>query len=551
MNSKPKSIDMGSLIQKVTKRARELLKKKSKPQNKGKTANGTSRYSKSKRQKLLIGGVKVKLGDGEKQKILNIIGVKTQEANKVQAQAHLVELLKLKTIEKINKKLVDYTMNISNDSSKEGKLSDTDADEINKIEKILDDVGRALELSTTEDFENFKTRQTELARIYKESSDDGKLAQNYSLSKSFEDAIYKYKLFTGDIESYKLCNIEKEITTLNIFRLFHDLTNMNEDLPNELRKGGAYTDVYLKYNSDGTSIENGLKEAETGEFAAGRVKVYELLLSEVKKTIKEIRENFVDVELVKKLDKKGDTAIPGMEGVKRAPMNENNDLLGNNFQNIIQLEEDRTKFRKLLEDIENGGKYNTINFNGRLAGKDADGKNIKKVDAYSWKARDSNTFYIYTIEYNRSTSKYEVILRVSDNSNHEQMNILKGEIDSINLYLQNIIDNYRNSQDNEASYEEIERTIKSIYNNYGLLSAKHTEYRPDSWMKSHPQTFVTIHSSLVGGNPVKYKSTGQVVHIMFQNKKYKRVIYVKDKRNTKYCKMNNEYILLSKLKVIE
>jgi hypothetical protein len=54
-----------------------------------------------------------------------------------------------------------------------------------------------------------------------------------------------------------------------------------------------------------------------------------------------------------------------------------------------------------------------------------------------------------------------------------------------------------------------------------------------------------------GGNPVKYKSTGQVVHIMFQNKKYKRVIYVKDKRNTKYCKMNNEYILLSKLKVIE
>jgi hypothetical protein len=70
MNSKPKSIDMGSLIQKVTKRARELLKKKSKPQNKGKTANGTSRYSKSKRQKLLIGGVKVKIGDGEKKESL-------------------------------------------------------------------------------------------------------------------------------------------------------------------------------------------------------------------------------------------------------------------------------------------------------------------------------------------------------------------------------------------------------------------------------------------------------------------------------------------------
>ena len=99
MNSKPKSIDMGSLIQKVTKRARELLKKKSKPQNKGKSANGTSRYSKSKRQKLLIGGVSVKLDGEKKTAILNIIGIKTKAPGKEKAQAHLVELLKLKTIQ--------------------------------------------------------------------------------------------------------------------------------------------------------------------------------------------------------------------------------------------------------------------------------------------------------------------------------------------------------------------------------------------------------------------------------------------------------------------
>ena len=55
----------------------------------------------------------------------------------------------------------------------------------------------------------------------------------------------------------------------------------------------------------------------------------------------------------------------------------------------------------------------------------------------------------------------------------------------------------------------------------------------------------------IGGNPAKYKSTGQVVYIMYKNKKYKRVIYVKDKRNTRYCKINKEYILLSKLKVIQ
>ena len=49
----------------------------------------------------------------------------------------------------------------------------------------------------------------------------------------------------------------------------------------------------------------------------------------------------------------------------------------------------------------------------------------------------------------------------------------------------------------------------------------------------------------------KYKSTGQVVFILYKKRKYKRTIFVKEKRKTKYCKINNEYILLSKLKVIE
>ena len=50
---------------------------------------------------------------------------------------------------------------------------------------------------------------------------------------------------------------------------------------------------------------------------------------------------------------------------------------------------------------------------------------------------------------------------------------------------------------------------------------------------------------------VKYKSTGQAVYILYKKRKYKRTIYVKDKRNTKYCKIDNEYVLLSKLKIIE
>jgi len=60
--------------------------------------------------------------------------------------------------------------------------------------------------------------------------------------------------------------------------------------------------------------------------------------------------------------------------------------------------------------------------------------------------------------------------------------------------------------------------------------------------------------NVVGGNDgthTKYKSTGESVYILYKNRKYKRVIYLKAKKNTKYCKINNEYILLSKLKIID
>ena len=45
-----------------------------------------------------------------------------------------------------------------------------------------------------------------------------------------------------------------------------------------------------------------------------------------------------------------------------------------------------------------------------------------------------------------------------------------------------------------------------------------------------------------------YKSTGDKVHLFIDNKKLHRSIYVKGNGKAKYCKINNEFILLSKLK---
>jgi hypothetical protein len=327
---------------------------------------------------------------------------------------------------------------------------------------------------------------------------------------------------------------------------------MKEDLPNELKKGGAYTDVYLKYNSDGTLIENGLKEAETGDYVAGRVKVYESLLSEVKKTIKEIRENFVKAGLVVNNPKRDDSlsTVTTTTGATK-------DLLKENFNTIIQGEE-RDKFNILLNDIYNGGKLYSIN----VGPGETSGIIPKKLQAYDWPSNGIKSdipFYIYSITYNRQRNEYmlTMILKQSNKGKSDYEDI-ENNIKIIQMKLNELITKYQGITDSnpyeidetfDKIYEDIKILIQGIKEKYGYLSQKYSEYKPAAVLSTGPQ--VVADELKGGGNPVKYKSTGQVVHIMFQNKKYKRVIYVKDKRNTKYCKMNNEYILLSKLKVIE
>lgn len=58
-------------------------------------------------------------------------------------------------------------------------------------------------------------------------------------------------------------------------------------------------------------------------------------------------------------------------------------------------------------------------------------------------------------------------------------------------------------------------------------------------------------ASSAGGAPIKYKyvPTGDVAYLLYNKKRIKRNIYVKVKgRPTKYCKINKEYVLLSKLR---
>ena len=64
-------------------------------------------------------------------------------------------------------------------------------------------------------------------------------------------------------------------------------------------------------------------------------------------------------------------------------------------------------------------------------------------------------------------------------------------------------------------------------------------------------TNLNINPRVKGGKLAKYKSTGNKVYILYKKKKYIKTIYVKENTITKYCKINDKYYLLSKLKIIE
>jgi hypothetical protein len=127
---------------------------------------------------------------------------------------------------------------------------------------------------------------------------------------------------------------------------------------------------------------------------------------------------------------------------------------------------------------------------------------------------------------------------------------IKVDLDSLLKLNEFFNDHYISQKDRISGYLDIIDPDRNVFperkeiNDFGWGEGPHVGPNVKSLIAKY-------NGKGTGGNPAKYKSTGQVVYIMYKNKKYKRVIYVKDKRNTRYCKINKEYILLSKLKVIQ
>jgi len=139
-------------------------------------------------------------------------------------------------------------------------------------------------------------------------------------------------------------------------------------------------------------------------------------------------------------------------------------------------------------------------------------------------------------------------LILSSKLNIKEANKIKKEICDQLIQFKNIIERDKTKIINHNKIIEIENInvdLRSLIKNDQKLSTTNPVYTiPEEDEEDEDE------DKSGGRKPTKYISTGITLFIMYKKKKYKRIIYVKEKAKTKYCKINNEYILLSKLKIV-
>jgi hypothetical protein len=136
-----------------------------------------------------------------------------------------------------------------------------------------------------------------------------------------------------------------------------------------------------------------------------------------------------------------------------------------------------------------------------------------------------------------------------------ELTVLRDSLDKFKFNKDNWdIENYIKTYENYAKYIEYFKTLYPNNNLQPVLKYESKVVPPEQKRGILSRAYGLFGSkkkSGGGGKRIKYKSTGNEVVIFHKNRECRKTIYVKEKTTTKYCKINNKYILLSKLNVID
>ena len=135
----------------------------------------------------------------------------------------------------------------------------------------------------------------------------------------------------------------------------------------------------------------------------------------------------------------------------------------------------------------------------------------------------------------------------------KELNALNNEneanIERLHIIKKELIKNY--IADNKSTEDEAQEIFQSYIDSYESQQASEPASEGAASEGAASEGAASDSAAPGGGKLVaKYKSTGESVYILYKKKKIKRCVYEKTKGRGKYCKIDGEYKLLSKLKIM-
>ena len=339
---------------------------------------------------------------------------------------------------------------------------------------------------------------------------------------------FKFNKDNGDIENY-IKTYEKYAKYIDSFKKFFPSINLQPELKEEskvvppVQKRGVFSRLFGSNKKSGAiNIEDSLKKIE--------------------ESIKKQREEYAQVAKKEGEEEKINTEITDAETKlsKLKEVKEKIDALNVKINDVaivdkrkIELSEVKEKSEKIKKENKekndtfyNANKYNLDNYETLENNKDQDGfetyYSTKKAikDEYDGIKLETETNIDYATKAIAAVDKELADLKKNPKDNKKR---LQKEAQQEKETAEAEFKALEDTLNTEIS--GIQADIDKLKNNKGSIGG--------------------------GGKRIKYKSTGNEVVIFHKNRECRKTIYVKEKTTTKYCKINNKYILLSKLNVID
>ena len=385
-------------------------------------------------------------------------------------------------------------------------------------------------------------------KMIKPNEDKNKEEEETNALKKYNDVVDKISALLSDQQTEQLFEKYFDISKENkiTLRTLQENNPTEEDLQN-------LENIFLRYSTLSTELKNAKEEIDKlikKNYTSNKARIAKFFSKKTSNLVK-----LMTPKQKKSANSKLDDPAPNKMvniKIKRFRKETTPDILQDIYNRLIILEikfKDKHPNEELSDLIQ---EYNKVNkdYIDNLTKKEIELKELKnkgnekylnellekaelKKESIRKEMKDATE--AIRIEKKKKVGNMREYLNTHEGKEKtEELKLINSEISSLEFLLNNPTNKNIEQRYNEA-ISTLEQEIAE-----GIQKIKDLKDKLNNF-----------ENKTTGGKVSKYKSTGNKVYILYKKRKYKKTIYVKENTITKYCKINDKYYLLSKLKIIE